>query len=254
MALYSISVNAEEARVLQSEPGLGTSLTVATDTESLAEKADQSTFPRFEQEPSGSWAMRGPKNIVRTAAEFALEHRRRTSPCTSGTPGGGGATLYQLGLASLLPAVRASGATARGTPLVKRLALAAGPDDLADRCEARGCPLSERSARRILDGAIVALDPLTERLAAESFPRQAHRPSERRRNSKNARLPASGSRGHRYAEARHRPAHGARGGNVLSGSGGRGGGHRGPGSHPHHRSHPHVALRKRAVAPLGCNR
>ena len=75
MALYSISVNAEEARVLQSEPGLGTSLTVATDTESLAEKADQSTFPRFEQEPSGSWAMRGPKNIVRTAAEFALEHR-----------------------------------------------------------------------------------------------------------------------------------------------------------------------------------
>lgn len=50
-----------------------------------------------------------------------------------------------------------------------------------------GLPLSERSARRILDGAIVALDPLTERLAAESFPRQAHRPSERRRNSKNAR-------------------------------------------------------------------
>ena len=99
MALYSISVNAEEARVLQSEPGLGTSLTVATDTESLAEKADQSTFP----------------------------------------------------------------------------------------CEALGLPLSERSARRILDGAIAALDPLTERLAAESFPRQAHRPSERRRNSKNAR-------------------------------------------------------------------
>ena len=38
----------------------------------MGEKADQSTFPRFEQEPSGSWAMRGPKNIVRTAAEFAL--------------------------------------------------------------------------------------------------------------------------------------------------------------------------------------
>ena len=144
MALYSISVNAEEARVLQSEPGLGTSLTVATDTESLAEKADQSTFPRFEQEPSGSWAMRGPKNIVRTAAEFALEHRGDLSVYL-GTPVEVAATLYQLGLAS------------------------------------------ERSARRILDGAIAALDPLTERLAAESFPRQAHRPSERRRNSKNAR-------------------------------------------------------------------
>ena len=186
MALYSISVNAEEARVLQSEPGLGTSLTVATDTESLAEKADQSTFPRFEQEPSGSWAMRGPKNIVRTAAEFALEHRGDLSVYL-GTPVEVAATLYQLGLASLSPAVRAFGGDGAGIPLVKRLALAAGPDDLADRCEALGLPLSERSARRILDGAIVALDPLTERLAAESFPQQAHRPSERRRNSKNAR-------------------------------------------------------------------
>lgn len=186
MALYSISVNAEEARVLQSEPGLGTSLTVATDTESLAEKADQSTFPRFEQEPSGSWAMRGPKNIVRTAAEFALEHRGDLSVYL-GTPVEVAATLYQLGLASLSPAVRAFGGDGTGIPLVKRLALAAGPDDLADRCEALGLPLSERSARRILDGAIVVLDPLTERLAAESFPRQAHRPSERLRNSKNAR-------------------------------------------------------------------
>ena len=97
------------------------------------------------------------------------------------------ATLYQLGLASLSPAVRAFGGDGAGIPLVKRLALAAGPDDLADRCEALGLPLSERSARRILDGTIVALDPLTERLAAESFPRQTHRPSERRRNSKNAR-------------------------------------------------------------------
>ena len=124
MALYSISVNAEEARVLQSEPGLGTSLTVATDTESLAEKADQSTFPRFEQEPSGSWAMRGPKNIVRTAAEFALEHRGDLSVYL-GTPVEVAATLYQLGLASLSPAVRAFGGDGAGIPLVKRLALAA---------------------------------------------------------------------------------------------------------------------------------
>lgn len=114
--------------MLQSEPGLGTSLTVATDTESLAEKADQSTFPRFEQEPSGSWAMRGPKNIVRTAAEFALEHRGDLSVYL-GTPVEVAATLYQLGLASLSPAVRAFGGDGAGIPLVKRLALAAGPDD-----------------------------------------------------------------------------------------------------------------------------
>ena len=139
MALYSISVNAEEARVLQSEPGLGTSLTVATDTESLAEKTDQSTFPRFEQEPSGSWAMRGPKNIVRTAAEFALEHRGDLSVYL-GTPVEVAATLYQLGLASLSPAVRAFGGDGAGIPLVKRLALAAGPADLAARGAALGLP------------------------------------------------------------------------------------------------------------------
>lgn len=102
MALYSISVNAEEARVLQSEPGLGTSLTVATDTESLAEKVDQSTFPRFEQEPSGSWAMRGPKNIVRTACGIRLGAPRRPLRVPR-HPGGGGSDAVPTGSRLALP-------------------------------------------------------------------------------------------------------------------------------------------------------
>ena len=132
--------------------------------------------------------MRGPKNIVRTAAEFALEHRGDLSVYL-GSPVEVAATLYQLGLASLSPWPCAHfGATALGNPLVKRLALAAGPDDLANRCEALGLPLSGARPRRILDGAIAALDPLTERLAAESFPR--HGPSPIRAPAKFLRTPA----------------------------------------------------------------
>ena len=75
MALYSIAVNAESARVAASAPGLGSSLLVETDLERVGEKTDQSTFPTFEQTESGAFAMRGPRNVLRTACEFALEHR-----------------------------------------------------------------------------------------------------------------------------------------------------------------------------------
>ncbi len=140
-----------------------------------------------------------------------------------------------------------------GNPLVKRLALAAGPDDLADRCGPWG-PLSERSARRILDRGHRCARPLNERLAAESF---RGRPIAHPSAGEILRTPApaSGSRGHRCAEARHRPkAHG------------------GPwrkryyleavgeaevivGQEAIRITVPiRVALRKRAVAPLGCNR
>ncbi|MFR0868457.1 MAG: sensor histidine kinase [Adlercreutzia sp.] len=172
MALYSISVNAEEARVLQSEPGLGTSLTVATDTESLAEKADQSTFPRFEQEPSGSWAMRGPKNIVRTAAEFALEHRGDLSVYL-GTPVEVAATLYQLGLASL-PGRARLGAT-DGDP---RQALAPWLTAPMTSAPLRGSgPAARALARRIFDGAITR-STLDRAPGCRIAPRQAHRASD----------------------------------------------------------------------------
>lgn len=174
MALYSISVNAEEAYVGQSSPQLGTSITVVTDTRKLAEKTDQSTFPRFEHEPSGAWAMRGPKNILRTASEFALEHRGDCAVYI-GTPVEIASTLYALGVSSLSPAVRAFGGEGEGLPFCKRLALAADAEDLSQRCDAAGLPLSPRSARRILDGDIDALPSLTDRLALEAFPKQTSR-------------------------------------------------------------------------------
>ena len=50
-----------------------------------------------------------------------------------------------------------------------------------------GCRSPSARPDAFSTGPSAALDPLTERLAAESFPRQAHRASERRRNAKNAR-------------------------------------------------------------------
>lgn len=181
MALYSIAVNAVEARVRASAPGLGTSIAVVTDTESLGEKTDQSTFPRFETAEGGALAMRGPKNIVRTAAEFALEHRDR---CTVvlGTATEIAAALYAYGAAVLSPALRAFPGDIEAVPLAKRLALAVDDRHLAALAEAMGLALSARSARRVIDGAIAPAPSLMERLEKESFPQRG--PAARRPHPK----------------------------------------------------------------------
>lgn len=169
MALYSIAVNAVMAEVRQSAPDRGTSLFVQTDTTVLGEKVDQSTFPRFERGADGTLCMRGPKNIVRTAAEFALEHR---DLCTvyEGTATEIVATLYAYGIATLSPALRAFPGEISDIPLVKRLALAVDDTHLSALAADMGLSLSSRSARRILDGAIRPVPSLMERLQRDAFP------------------------------------------------------------------------------------
>ena len=76
MALYSIKVNSTQAKVLASDKDFGSAIYVETDLTKLPERADQSTFPTFEVTEAGTYSMRGPKNIVRTAMEFALESRK----------------------------------------------------------------------------------------------------------------------------------------------------------------------------------
>lgn len=180
MALYSISVNAREARVARSGPGLGTSMAVETDLAQLGEKTDQSTFPRFEASGEGSFSMRGPKNILRTAAEFALEHRGDCAVFI-GTPVEIAATLYEFGTATTSAALRAFPGNIQEYPLVKQPALLATPDELAAWCAEAALPLSPRSARRILDGAIDPVCSLTDRLQQESFPAAKTTPASRRK-------------------------------------------------------------------------
>lgn len=72
MALYSISQNALEARVMTSIVGTGTSIRCSFDVSSITERADQSTWPTISP-ASGHHEVRGPKNIPRACVEFALE-------------------------------------------------------------------------------------------------------------------------------------------------------------------------------------
>ena len=88
MALYSIAVNAETARVVASDAGKGAALFVETNLDKLGEKTDQSSFPVFERTESGSIAVRGPKNILRTACEFAGEADARPAARPAKAPAG----------------------------------------------------------------------------------------------------------------------------------------------------------------------
>ena len=157
MALYSIAVNAETARVVASDAGKGAALFVETNLDKLGEKTDQSSFPVFERTESGSIAVRGPKNILRTACEFAIECRH---DCTVylGSLTDIAATLYAFGLSSLTSAMRAFCADASELPVAKRLSVAVDPASFADEAEALGLVISERSARRILDGEIAPVE------------------------------------------------------------------------------------------------
>lgn len=147
MALYSIKVNSTQAKVLASDKDFGSAIYVETDLTKLPERADQSTFPTFEVTEAGTYSMRGPKNIVRTATEFALESRKA---CTVywGSATEIAATLYEFGATTTSPALRAFCKDPLELPVCKRLCTASDPASFAEIAEELGLSLSERSARR----------------------------------------------------------------------------------------------------------
>lgn len=164
MALYSISVNAEDAHVAASEHNLGCSIRVATNIRKLPERADQSSFPSFELMESGKVNVRGPRNILRTACEFALESRDTCSVYV-GSPVDIAATLYSYGMSTLSTLDRVFCKNISALPLTKRLAAASDPASFAECAGQMGLDVSERSARRIMDGEIDEIDPMLDRIA-----------------------------------------------------------------------------------------
>lgn len=165
MALYSIKANARSAAIIASAPDHGCCIRIEGGP-ALPEKTDQSTFPRFE-ETDGVMAMRGPKNIIRTACEFALEHRK-TVQVHVGTPAQVACALYRFGLATV-PAYARAFSDGTEVPLVKALGLANGPEDLVSRASSLGLDISLRTARRIMDGTSDGLDDLASLMARTSF-------------------------------------------------------------------------------------
>lgn len=153
MALYSIKVNSQVAEVVASEVGLGSALRIQTDTTVLPERTDQSSFPVFELESNSKVNVRGPRNLLRCACEFALD-ARVTTTITIGSPSEIAASLYAYGMSTLSTVDRAFCQDILSLPLTKRLALAADPKDFQCIAESLGLEMSERTARRIMDDQI----------------------------------------------------------------------------------------------------
>lgn len=161
MALYSIACNAESAAVLKSKPEFGTALSVRTNLEKLFEKKDQSSFPVFRIVEDGSVAVRGPKNIIRTACEFAIEVRNECNVFV-GSATEIAATLYESACSTKFIADSLIANDVESLPITKRLITAKTPDEFAHLATSLGLEMGDRSARRIMDGEITALDPLLD--------------------------------------------------------------------------------------------
>lgn len=164
MALFSVKQNALESSVVASAPGLGASLFVRTDTAQLQERADQSTFPRLVQNESGSVSFKGPRNILRTSCEFALEHRKSLSVYV-GSAAEIACTLYGFGVATVSPKERAFTRDVNSLPICKRLAYAGDAAEFASIADSIGLEISTRTAYRIMDGSVKPLTSLVERLS-----------------------------------------------------------------------------------------
>ena len=175
MALYSVSVNSEAAYVACSATGLGTSVVVRTDTVKLPERKDQSTFPTFVMEEGSTVNVRGPRNILRTACEFAIDSRDMCSLYV-GSPTEIASALYFSGLASMSVIDRAFCRDVCQLPVTKRLAATADPAQFCEVASSIGLEVSQRSARRVLDGTIPEARPILERITLSSAAQSAKKP------------------------------------------------------------------------------
>lgn len=154
MALFSISENAQSARVVASGEGLGTSIQVVFDATQLTERADQSTWPTVAVDQEGvSSVASGPHNLIRTCCEFALEEhdicdvyygsaaemvatiRRRVRPSVDGTLPLFVGDLHEVGV-------------------LERIVIAADARELTQAAASVGLDISERTAHRIIAGEV----------------------------------------------------------------------------------------------------
>ncbi|MCL2137236.1 MAG: ATP-binding protein [Coriobacteriia bacterium] len=163
MALYSIKSNVSSARVVSSAPGLGSSFRLDIDTGELAEKSDQSTFPSIKRDDDGQlYVARGPKNILRTAAEFTLAHPNRPLVYI-GSPSEVVATMHEQAMRTLSSDTLLFTDDPSVLPVTQRLACASDAADLMLIAASLGLDISERTAHRVLAGQIASLSDLSAR-------------------------------------------------------------------------------------------
>ena len=167
MALFSIRENAEEARVVESGDGLGSAFFVIVDTASLPERADQSTWPSLVKDEDGKLSCgKGPHNILRAISEFALEEHHGCDVYV-GSPTEIAATLYANGSRRVDASRLLFIDDEAELPVVDRLAFASDAADFIRIAASIGIDISERTAHRILSGAIEPLRNVASRLLRE---------------------------------------------------------------------------------------
>ena len=167
MALFSIRQNAERAEVVTSAPGRGSSFRVVVDTERLKERADQSTWPHAAKNDEGVFScVRGPHNIIRAVCDFACEELHGCDVYL-GTPTEIAATLYARASRSLDASRLLFLDDESELAVTERLGTAVDAADFIQIASTLGIEISERTAHRILAGAIPPLRSVASRLLRE---------------------------------------------------------------------------------------
>lgn len=170
MALYSIHENSLSAKVVSSDEGLGSSLSVEVDLSKVSEKADQSTYPQLVKDEDGvSHIARGPHNIIRQVLEFSME-----SPGVEvylGTPTEIANSLCQSGREHLTDKDLYFCDDLNTLPVCLRLSACGDATELAEMSESIGLPISERTAHRILAGDMPTLRPAISKLVPVEEPK-----------------------------------------------------------------------------------
>ena len=188
MALFSIRENSVSAEVVSSAPGKGSSLRVVTDVESLAERADQSSWPQTEKGEDGIYrCVRGPHNIIRTCCEFALEER---SSCDVylGSPSEIVATARARAARSVDASQLVFLDSLSELPVLERLRVASDASELREQAASLGLEISERTAHRIVSGEIAPLRSVAARLVGSGPSPSAHRDVDLTRDRRGLRL------------------------------------------------------------------
>lgn len=170
MALYSIAQNAREARVVDSNTGLGTSMLVSFDTNEIVERADQSTWPTVVQK-DGGFEVRGPKNIVRACVEFALE-AKDTCNVYVGSPSEAMATMRRRISPSASSVQLFVEEDMAHIHVVERAALAKDAKQMQAISRGLGIEMSERTAHRIVRGQIRALRNVRTQVLGQTAAKQ----------------------------------------------------------------------------------
>lgn len=173
MALFSISQNAERARVAASEVGGGTAISAVFDVKKTPERTDQSTQCALERGEGGAWVLgAGPHNILRCTAEFAMSEQQHVVVYL-GSPIEVAATLYARASKDHLRAGTSVQVDPEHTAPCTRLAFAQDAESFVAIASSLDLPLSVRSAYRIMNGNVAPLKPLLNTLKRiEKRPRE----------------------------------------------------------------------------------